>query len=1383
MRLLVALAVVAVAFASPAAAAEDASFEAGFAKVDVSPAEPVRLSGYGNRDHASEGSDTPLLVRAMALKAAGGETFVLVSFDTIGTPAAFTDDVARRLKVKYGVACERFVLCCTHSHTSPHLANGLSNLFAVPMSEAEQQAAERYTARAKDAIVEVVGKAIGDLKPGKLSVGSGKAGFAVNRRVVKDGKYVGFGVVPEGAVDHTVGVLKVTGADGSVRGVVFNYACHATTLEGNYYRVNGDWPEYAARDLEEANPGLVALCTIGCGADANPEPRGGPRAREHAEAHGREIAAEVGRVLGQSLAPVMAAPVASFGFAGLPFDRPTREQLEAKLKDKSPQVARHAANMLAIWERMGRLPETYPMPIETWKFGGDLTMVFLGGEVVIDYATRLKKEIDTKFLWATAYANDVFAYVASDRVRHEGGYEADYSMIYYNQPGPWAEGTEDLLVRRIEEVLKNPAGEPALSPKDAKQSFHLPPGFEIDLVASEPLITDPVNFAFGHDGRLWVAEMGDYPRGEDDRGSPGGRIVVLTDNNRDGVFDESAVFLDGLSFPNGVMPWRDGALVSCAPDVFFAKDTDGDGKADMRDVLLTGFPESNPQHRVNGFSFGLDNLVHLAHGANDISSPKTGKTYDLSGRDFALNPDTGEVIATGGDSQYGRCRTDFDDWFGNDNSNPLFQYVLEDRYLKRNPYVALPNPKRNVVPGEEYAVHPASRTVDRFNDTWAANRFTSACSPTVFRDTSFGEKLDGAAFVCEPVHNLVRCERLIPDGVTFRTERFPAGDAEFLASTDPWCRPVRVATGPDGGLWVADMYRLVIEHPQWIPDAWQARLDLRAGADKGRIWRVRRSDQNPTELSDLTKLSAADLVAKLDDRSGAVRDLAQQVLIWRSDNAVVPGLRMLAREAESPAGRVQALSTLAGLNALDVETAKTGLSDKDPRVIRFAVQAGESLLSDNPALGEAIGALAMNDDLRVRVQVALSLGEWDDPRAGEALGKLAAGATDVWLRAAVLSSAPKHADRMLAAVLNATSPGAKNVAAGLVATALGVDPQNGPRRILDALNRGKAVPDWQFAAVTSVAETVQESDRAEFAAHPAVARTLEAARKRASDANAKPDARRSAVALLGGPFGTDTDRESLVGLLTPQTPPEVQDAVVESLAKSGAPDVPGRLLAGWVSYPPRLRGVILQSLLARPAWSAALLDAAAAGTLAAGDFDAAARERLLASADSSVQSRAAKFFGSPVSSNRAEVLAKYAPAASLTGDLGRGRVIFEKTCASCHRLGGVGNDFGPKLVTLTDKSPANLLVAVLDPNRAVEAKYRGYAAVTADGRVLTGLVVRESSGSITLAGADGRAVEILRKDIEDLRDSGRSFMPEGLERDLSPQDFADVFAFVRGATE
>ncbi len=374
---------------------------------------------------------------------------------------------------------------------------------------------------------------------------------------------------------------------------------------------------------------------------------------------------------------------------------------------------------------------------------------------------------------------------------------------------------------------------------------------------------------------------------------------------------------------------------------------------------------------------------------------------------------------------------------------------------------------------------------------------------------------------------------------------------------------------------------------------------------------------------------------------------------------------------------------------------------------------------------------------------------------------------------------------MLAHVLAAHEKRSDAIAPDLVATILGTNPEDGPNRVLTALELppGSDVPAWCVAAVARVADAAKGDQRSRLAAHETVQRCLEAARKTSQNSEAPIASRREAIALVAGPFGTESDRDALGELLSPQSSPEIQNAIVEALASSDAQDVPQRLLAGWSGHLPQLRETILQTLLTRPAWTAALLDAADEGTLTAGDFSAAARERLTSSPNDTLRKRSAKLFGASLSSDRTALVAEYESAATTTGDAARGRTLFEKSCASCHKLAGIGNNFGPNLVALTDKSPQALLVSLLDPNRAVEAKYRGYNVVTRDGRVLTGLIVQESSSAITLAGADGRTTELLRKEIDELHDSGKSFMPEGLERDLMPQDVADVLAFVRTAGE
>ncbi len=338
--------------------------------------------------------------------------------------------------------------------------------------------------------------------------------------------------------------------------------------------------------------------------------------------------------------------------------------------------------MLSTLKKMGRLPETYPAPIHTWSFGKDLLWVFLGGEVSSITNCAWRRICRRTRLGRCLYRR-CFAYVASERMRAEGGYEVDSSMLYYNQPGRWQSGTEDLIERRVQEILAD--DRPDDKPRTAQQaleSIRVPSGYTVELMASEPLVDDPVNIAFGHDGRVWVAEMSDYPLGCEG----GGRVRWLRDSDGDGTLDQSQVFLSGLNYPSSVTPWRDGAIIITSPAIFFAADRDGDGVAEVREELLQGIAEANPQHRASGFELGLDGWLHFTSGDNtrELTSPRSQQQTNVSGRDVRWQPDTGVFTLNSGHTQFVRSRDEFNNWFGNVNNQPMFHYVVEDTYRRRS---------------------------------------------------------------------------------------------------------------------------------------------------------------------------------------------------------------------------------------------------------------------------------------------------------------------------------------------------------------------------------------------------------------------------------------------------------------------------------------------------------------------------------------------------------------------------------------------------------------------------------------------------------------------------------------------------------------------------
>ena len=557
---------------------------------------------------------------------------------------------------------------------------------------------------------------------------------------------------------------------------------------------------------------------------------------------------------------------------------------------------------------------------------------------------------------------------------------------------------------------------PPLSPLDSLKKIHVRKGYRVELVAAEPLTMDPVAMDWDGAGRLWVVEMADYPLGMDGKGKAGGRVRVLEDADGDGRYDKSTLFADGLYFPTGLLTWRDGVIVTAAPDILFLRDTDGDGKADAREVLVSGLTTGNQQLRANGLRWGLDNWVHCAagghHGEYGVGTKFKTRTGEVlvGSRDFRFRPDTGELEPASGPSQFGRNRDDWGHWFGTQNVRPLWHYVLADHYLSRNPHVAAPDPARQVVGPGSVKVWPVSAPEKRFHSFKESGHFTSACSGMIYRDELLFPRDKLHAFTCEPFHNLVQHNVVSEAGVSFTAHRAPGEEtSEFFASEDRWCRPVMTRTGPDGALWIADMYRYMIEHPDWLPPEGKAELlpHYRLGDDMGRIYRVFPSGIAPRKITPLDKLSTAQLVAALDSPNGWQRDKAHMLLVWRADKTAVPLLEKMAVKNVNPLARLHALCALDGLAALLPGVVAQSLTDAHPGVRENALRIAEK--HGTPAVIAAAAKLVGDPDAKVRLQLAFTLGEWKDAQAGAALGRLAvANYDEPFTFAAVMSSAVPH---------------------------------------------------------------------------------------------------------------------------------------------------------------------------------------------------------------------------------------------------------------------------------------------------------------------------------------------------------------------------------------
>lgn len=939
------------------------------------------------------------------------------------------------------------------------------------------------------------------------------------------------------------------------------------------------------------------------------------------------------------------------------------------------------------------------------------------------------------------------------------------------------------------------------------EKIHIRDGFEVQLVASEPLVKDPVAIDWGLDGKLWVVEMADYPLGMDGAGEPGGRIRVLEDQDGDGRYDSSSLFAEGLPFPNGLLVWGDGVLVTAAPEILYLEDSTGDGKADIRRSLFSGFLEGNQQLRVNGLRWGLDNWVHCASGShhsgygkgNQITSVLTGQTHRIGSRDFRIRPDSGDIDPQSGPSQYGRNRDDWGNWFGVQNSLPLWHYVLADQDIRRNPHFAPPDPKHQVVTPSNPPVYPAAQLQKRFHSFDQSGRFTSACSAIIYRDNVLFPRGDDQqhAFTCEPFHNLVQHNIITDDGVSFDFHRDPAeSDFDFFASQDRWCRPVMARTGPDGALWIVDMYRYMIEHPQWLPQAGKDELRpyYRLGENHGRIYRIVPTGNIVPSGKSLTTNrfanSTTGMLSALASSNGWQRDTAQRYFVRSQDTAALAQIESLATAGETPVQRLQALCTLDGMQNLSTDVLQAALQDPHPGVRRQAVR----LAAEHAVDIRQLRPLVEDPSAKVRLQLAATLGAYEDPLAAQLLGQLAAeSAEDDYILANVMSSLNQ---RNIAEVLTATIAMSSDVAAsaehqrrlqqqlfGQVA-ALGDAAAIGQVVVKICSAADGPLQPWQLSGLADLLDglakrkfalTQLSTDHQNLIHH-----SIAQARASVSAASERltPLTAASLRLLLRQDDVYTDDMRLLSNLLVPQSAVALQLAIVDRLALQDDSQIAEVLLAPWQSYGPSLRARVLDVLASRTQWSNVLLEGVVARRVSSGEISPSMRERLLATKDETLRTAWSKAFAASTSPDRKQVIQHYQTALTLNGDVERGRKVFATSCAACHKIGNVGHDVGPDLASITDKRPATLLANIIDPSAEVEARYLTYIVVTVDGRVHNGLLATETGSSITLLSNEGKRETILRTEIEELRASGKSLMPEGLEKDLSPQAVADLIALL-----
>ena len=854
---------------------------------------------------------------------------------------------------------------------------------------------------------------------------------------------------------------------------------------------------------------------------------------------------------------------------------------------------------------------------------------------------------------------------------------------------------------------------PPTEPADALKTFETAGGFHMELVAHEPLVTEPVAATFDENGRMYVAEIVGYPYQPGPGEEPLGRIRLLEDRDGDGRFDVGHIFADRLVWPTGVAPWKGGVFASAPPDILYFKDTDGDGKADVREKVYTGFGVTNEQQMVNNLIWGVDHKIYASTGGDGgfirPGDQPDAEPVSVYNRDFRFNPIERKLELITQTFQFGHS---FDEWYNRfvcRAGSPGRHVVMPPGYLERNPYLFfdlhgyLTAGSMEVNPLVEsripiYRISPTERwrkirearrvfagRIATLEDGTTGNyqAYAAAWSGVqVYRGHAYPESYRGSIFAGANTANLLHRRLLKPDGVTFKSVRADGENAEFVRSSDNWFRPVNSVNAPDGTLYVLDMSRELIEHGH-VPKRVVKHLDFMRGSDRGRIYRVAPPDFKVPPVPRLSEASIQELVAHLEHPGGWWRETAHRLIYERQEASAIPLLRRLLRQSSQPLARMHALWSLKGLKALRDEDVAQGLADPSPGVRTHAIEHAETRLNRSKHLFEKVLELAGDENPRVRFRVALALGESKDRRVIDSLVRIAkTDSGDRWIRNSVLSSSAEFADRLFGRLVELEGFAEKPLSEDWLAPLARVVGGRGDASELNRLTLAAAThpsladrEEAQLAIVTSLAEglSMNEKTLADLPGIPASATRmiqglLDRSRSAATDTALPEEDRLSAIRLL---LHDDFDRakEPLMALIDHQQPQVLQLAAIEALASYNNPEIASLLLEPWSRHTPQVRNKVLASLLSRPSWTGTLLREVESERIPASQVAPKRRGLMMKHSEASIRELAVKLFGSDTPGPRQEVLANYQATLALPGHRDRGETVYRRECIKCHRLG------------------------------------------------------------------------------------------------------------------
>lgn len=971
------------------------------------------------------------------------------------------------------------------------------------------------------------------------------------------------------------------------------------------------------------------------------------------------------------------------------------------------------------------------------------------------------------------------------------------------------------------------------SPIDALTTFELAEGFQIELIAAEPLISDPVAMEIDEYGNLYVVEMHGYPL--DQSGS--GTVKLLRDTDGDGVMDQAKVFADNLQFPTGVMRWKEGILVTDPPNLLYFEDLNGDGQADKRDTLLTGFAVSNPQHNFNNPFYGLDNWIYLSNepattakvfreefsdlgaevsfkGGNGPVLPK-----NAGGRRVRLKPDMHQLEALSSASQFGHTSDPWGRHILVSNANHIFHEVIAAPYLGRNPDLTIANATVAISDhGPAAEVYPITQNPEHQLLT-DLGVFTAACGITAYTGGAFPQPFDQAVFVADPVGNLIHLDLLKQAGATFSASRYYE-NKEFLASTDPWFRPVNHYIGPDGALYIVDYYRRVIEHPEWMAEGAEQQSNLYDGLDQGRIYRVSTKGSPQafwTDGLDLGLASNEQLLDFLEHDNLWYRRNAQRLLLDRGPMEVIPLLKDKLRSSSKAFGRLHAAWVLEGMEELDTADISLLLRDPEAGVRENAIRLAESFLNHEEII-ETLVSLKSDTNDRVRFQLLCTIGDLDHPTASQLIEEmLFEHFRDPWMQISALSAKNLDYTRLLQSAITAIEakdPAKVNLVQRLssmiasrgnlhelrqwLAQALAPEVQMAewPAAVLKGF--GQRSSAWKLEdqvlqkeinllleAVFSPNNPALSLAALDLLKHVGVP-TGPNAQKSVQQAElligqAQDAAQRIVAVRFLALAQPETAKEQLLRLIHPGEPVEVQRAVVESLGAMEGVDLVDFLIHRWSTLSPALREQAIGVFMSSEQRMELLASALENGAVDPSAVNWPRQVGLMAQGNEMLRRRFRAIFADPTAkTDKRDIIQAYSQDLKSEGDAVKGEVVFQNHCSVCHQIGGMyGGAYGPDLASIRHRKPEALLVDILDPNLSIADGFDLWEITLTNGERKQGIVGEETTAAVMLRIYGGEDEVISRHDIQSLRSLGTSMMPRGLENLISPEEMCDLLTFIK----